>query len=432
MKRKAMIILAMVAVVIAAILVAGCTVPGTETSEPASPGGEETPAHPTTDSAKTIVEANNRFAFDLYGQLAGDKENSGENIFFSPFSISTALAITSEGARGQTADEIRAVFHLPEDNTVQREGFAEIIAGINRGASGYTLQTANALWAEQTYPFLPEYIATADRYYGAKTTNLDFINKPDESRITINRWVEEQTEDRIKDLLPPDSVNPATRMVITNAIYFKGTWVKQFDENKTAEEDFRTGSGEIVRIPMMQRTDDEAIFGYTETDTLQVLSMPYASDGGKNLSMLVILPEGDDLAAVEPSLDADALAALQQSLESQRVRVFFPKFTMETKYFLPKTLAEMGMPTAFTGGADFSGMDGIGGLFISNVIHQAFVEVNEEGTEAAAATAVVLMKGAAPGEEIPVFQADHPFIFLIQDDETGNILFMGRVVNPGN
>jgi serpin B len=304
-----------------------------------------------------------------------------------------------------------------------------MMAGINSGSSAYTLRTANALWAEQTYPFLPEYISTAERYYSADTTTLDFITKPEESRITINTWVEEQTEDKIKDLLPERSIDPLTRLVITNAIYFKGTWVKQFDEEKTTEETFRTGTGTTIRVPMMQRTDEDAVYGYAETDALQVLSMPYESDSGKELSMLVLLPKGDDLAAV--GLDAESLSDLQQNLSSRRVMVYFPKFTLETKYFLSRTLSVMGMPTAFTGAADFSGMDGTRNLFIDDVIHQAFVEVNEEGAEAAAATAVGMELISIRMEEpIPVFRADHPFIFLIQDDDTGNILFMGRVTNP--
>jgi len=401
--------------------------------------GNEEPASPVvtpgsssaTENAKAVVEANNLFCFDLYDQLSGDPGNAGKNIFFSPFSISAALAITGEGARGRTAEEIWSVFHFPKDSTVQREGYASIMAGINRGASAYVLKTVNALWAEQTYPFLPEYLFTAERYYDAKTTNLDFIGHPEESRVIINDWVEEQTEDRIQDLIPPGEVNPDTRLVITNAIYFKGTWVKQFDPEKTTDEDFRTGSGEVVQVPMMQRTDDEAIFGYAETGTFQALSMPYASDDEHTLSMIVILPKDNDLRAVESSLDADTLENLRQSIASRQVKVYFPRYTMETRYFLPGTLAEMGMPTAFSGGADFSGMDGIGDLFISNVIHQAFVEVNEEGTEAAAATAVVMeLTACMPTEPVPVFRADHPFVFFIQDDETGNILFMGRVANP--
>jgi len=430
MKYTAISVLALASLALLAILVAGCTGP----EQPGPPAGQETPVPPVvtppssvSGNEESVVAANNRFALDLYARLADEEDG---NIFFSPFSISSALAITYEGARGTTADEIRAVFHLPNDPAVIREEFAATMAGINNGSSAYTLRTANALWAEQTYPFLPAYISTAERYYSADTTNLDFITKPEQSRITINKWVEEQTEDKIKDLLPEGSIDPLTRLVITNAIYFKGTWVKQFDEEKTTEENFRTGTGTTIRVPMMQRTDKDAVYGYAETDALQVLSMPYETDSGKELSMLVILPRTDDLTAVE--LDAESLSDLQQNLTSRRVMVYFPKFTLETKYSLPPTLSAMGMPTAFTGAADFSGMDGTTDLFIDDVIHQAFVEVNEEGTEAAAATAVVMKLSSMPVEEpIPVFRADHPFIFLIRDDETGNILFMGRVMNPG-
>ena len=426
MKYTAIPVLALVSL---ALLIAGCTGP----EHPGPPAGQDTPVppvattpSPVSGSGESVVAANNRFALDLYARLADEEDG---NIFFSPFSISSALAITWEGARGNTADEIRAVFHFPDDPAVMREEFAATMAGINSGSSAYTLRTANALWAEQTYPFLPEYISTAGRYYSADTTNLDFITKPEESRVTINTWVEEQTGEKIKDILPEGSIDPLTRLVITNAIYFKGTWVKQFDEEKTTEETFRTGTGTIIRVPMMQRTDKDAVYGYAETDVLQVLSMPYESDSGKELSMLVLLPKGDDLTAV--GLDAESLSDLQQNLTSRRVMVYFPKFTLETKYSLPPTLSVMGMPTAFTGAADFSGMDGTRNLFIDDVIHQAFVEVNEEGTEAAAATAGIIKLSSMPVEEpVPVFRADHPFIFLIQDDETGNILFMGRVTNP--
>lgn len=431
MKYMPTAILVLASLTILVLLLAGCIGP----EQPGPPTGQRTPIPPVTttsapvsDSQQSGVDANNRFAIDLYTRLADQGDG---NIFFSPFSISSALAITYEGARGNTADEIRSVFHFPDNTTMMRNGFARTIAGINSGASTYTLRTANALWAEQTYPFLPEYISTADRYYSAQATNLNFISKPDESRITINRWVEEQTEDKIKDLLPAGSINPLTRLVITNAIYFKGTWVKQFDEKKTTEEDFHTGTGSTVRVPMMQRTDENATYGYAERGDLQVLQMPYESDSGKQLSMLVLLPKDTDLATVERSLNVTTIAELRQNLTSQRVMVYFPKFTMETKYSLPRTLSAMGMPIAFTGAADFSGMDGTRNLFIDDVIHQAFMDVNEEGTEAAAATAgVMTMSSMLVEEPVPVFRADHPFIFLIQDNETGNILFLGRMANP--
>lgn len=423
---------ALASLVILALLLAGCMGPG----KPGPSGTEETPTpqpSPGQQSASldTVVDANNAFAFDLYQELTGDPEYRESNIFFSPSSISTALAITYEGARGQTAEQIRSVFHFPDNQSVLRHGYTDLIAQINSESNAYMLRTANALWAEQTYPFLTDYINTAERNYNANTTNLDFVHHPEESRVTINRWVEDQTEDRIKDLIPPGEINPNTALVITNAIYFKGIWVKQFDPALTRDAEFLTGSGAKVQVPMMQRTDDAAVFRYTETGSFQVLEMPYESGDGTELSMLVMLPKDGSLDTFEKSLDAGTLQEIRKSLAYKIVRVYFPKFTMETKYFLPRTLSAMGMPTAFTAGADFSGMDGSRDLFITNVIHQAFVEVNEEGTEAAAATAVIMGKGAAPLEEkIPVFRADHPFILLIQDNETGNILFMGRVNNP--
>ena len=409
------------AFVIIALVLAGCT--GTDL--PAPPSTPATPA-PATGSMQDFAAANNRFAFDLYGQLAGDTGN----IFFSPFSLSSALAITYEGARGQTADEIRAVFHFPDNQARMRDGFSGMISAVNRGDAAYSLRTANALWAEQTYPFLPDYITTASAYYGAATTNLDFIDHPDESREMINAWVEEQTEDRIQDLLQEGDIDPLTRLVITNAIYFKGDWVWQFDKNETREADFRTAAGTTVRIPMMATTGEEARFRYAETADLQLLGMPYASGDGTNLSMVVLLPKGDDLATAERALDPAVLPALWDSTTVREVHVYFPKFRLETRYSLPETLGAMGMPTAFSRNADLSGMDGTRNLVISDVIHQAFVEVDEEGTEAAAATAVVIRLVSAPIDPVPVFRADHPFIFMIRDDETGIILFIGRIANP--
>ena len=422
------------------IIIAGCT--GTTPVPSGSPGNLattettmqpiETPAGTLKDTT-AVSEANNRFAFDLYTRLAKDQEYTSNNLFFSPFSISSALAITYEGAKGKTADEIRSVFYFPDNNTVLGGGFSALNTGINSGDSSYSLRTANALWAEKTYPFLTEYITTAERSYGAKITNLDFIGHPEDSRVTINSWVEDKTEDRIKDLIPAGVIDPMTRLVITNAIYFKGNWVKQFDKNKTADAEFRTAPGKVVMVPMMQRTDENAIYLYTENSNLQMLSMPYEHTTGKKLSMVVLLPKEDSLTKTETSLNAEALSALMQSAESRQVKVYFPKYTLKTKYDrLGSTLAAMGMPTAFSDNADFSGMDGTKSLHISDVIHQAFVDVNEEGTEAAAATAVVMKLAAAPAnpDPVPVFRADHPFIFIIQDDETGAILFMGRIVNP--
>lgn len=425
------------------VLTAGCT--GTAPLPPQSPEptappavtpSPVSPAATATGSAgdaRKVSGANNRFAFEMYSRLVQEDGSRGSNLFFSPYSVSSALAITYEGAKGKTADEIRSVFHFPENETARRGGFSAMNAGINTGDPRYSLRTANALWAEKTFPFLAEYTGTAGNSYGAKITNLDFIGSPEDSRKTINSWVEDKTENRIKDLLPAGVIDSVTRLVITNAIYFKGTWVKQFEKNQTADTEFRAAPGKTMMVPMMQRTDENAVFRYAETDDLQMLSMPYDHTTGKQLSMVILLPRDDSLAMTESLLNESMLSALQQSAESRQVKVYLPKFTVKTKYTeMGRTLAAMGMPTAFSSDADFSGMDGKRDLFISAVIHQAFVDVNEEGTEAAAATAVVMRLAAAPAnpEPVPVFRADHPFIFLIQDEETGAILFMGRMVNP--
>ena len=415
-----------IGILVLALIVAGLAVCGIVPLSTTSVSGESV-------ADDSVAAGNNRFAFDLYQQLANDPAHAGDNLFFSPYSISSALAITREGARGTTADEIESVLHLPTNETLRRAGFAGLDASLNRRSGNYTLRTANALWAEETYPFLPDYTGIAERWYGANVTNLDFVNDPEGSRETINRWVEEQTEDKIRDLLPADSIDDLTRLVITNAIYFKGTWVKQFDPAETTEEAFRIAQDETVQVQMMHRTDEDAIYGYTETGTLQVLRMPYAHGNGTELSMLVLLPKEDNLTAAEEVLDVGTLTGIRDSLTDRRVRVVFPKFTLETEYSLPQALAAMGMPTAFTDAANFSGMDGTDMLFISDVVHKAFVDVNEEGTEAAAATAVIIAGGGAVGPETaPIFRADHPFVFLIVEKDSGTILFMGRVVNPEN
>jgi serpin B len=407
------------------------------------PAGPEIPAPGINQSTapseaeQDVVDANNRFALDMYRKLAADPGSSGENLFFSPLSISSALALTWEGARGSTADEIRSVFHFPGDTGVLRQGYTDINARIAEGDNKYTLRLANALWAEKTYVLLPGYVDIARDYYAAPLSNVDFITAPDDSRVMINLWVEDRTGGKIEDLLPQGTIDESTRLVITNAVYFKGTWVKQFDPVVTYDAEFsvqagETGSPATIPVRMMQRTDQDAVFGYFETEQYQALRMPYASDGGMQLSMLVLLPKGIALDAVEQSLNPANLAHIRASLDERRVNVYFPKFRLETSSSLATVLAGMGMPTAFSDAADLSGIAGTDDLCISDIVHSAFVEVNEEGTEAAAATGVIIGVTSIGGEDpVPLFLADHPFLFLIIDDETGNILFIGRVVNPG-
>ncbi|OGN23652.1 MAG: hypothetical protein A3A13_01720 [Candidatus Yanofskybacteria bacterium RIFCSPLOWO2_01_FULL_43_22] len=391
------------------------------TPQPASIVVDDKGATPV--GINSVVSANNQFALDLYSQL----EKTDGNIFFSPYSISTALAMTYEGARGKTADEIQTIFHFPVDSNLRQSSFAAIHNQINNPNSKYKLNIANALWAQNDYKFLSEYINILQQYYAGKATNVDFKNSTEQARQTINKWVEEKTNNKITNLFPQGSLDSMTRLVLTNAIYFKGTWIKQFEKKQTRDDNFRVNSNNIVKISMMQRTDKDAKFHYTEADNLQILEIPYEGD---KLSMMILLPKNDNLSSLESSLSLEKINDWKSKLLEQRVDVFMPKFTFNTKYFMSETLAKMGMPTAFTDAADFSGMDGTKSLSIQNVIHQAFVDVNEEGTEAAAATGVSVGITSVMPQQTPVFRADHPFIFVIQDKDNGNILFFGRVSNP--
>jgi len=372
-----------------------------------------------TDSAVySVVEANNKFAFELYSQLNKD----GENVFFSPYSISTALAMTYEGARGKTAEEMQSVLHFPKDDVSRRSSFARIYNELNKKDKEYKLSTANALWGQKDFSFEKDFIDAVQNYYGGKLQNLDFKTDAENSRQTINKWVEGQTNDRIKDLIPQRILNPLTRLVLTNAIYFKGAWVMQFEKKDTKDEDFRT-NGKTIKVPMMSLAGEKARFNYSENDEIQIIELPYK---GGEISMIIILPK-NDLNSL--ALNNQKLNEYKSLFREQRVNVFLPKFKFETKSMLKPILTDMGMPTAFSDYADFTGMTLEEPLWIDEVIHQAFVEVNEEGTEAAAATAVVMQTSAMP-QPIPVFRADHPFIFIIQERATGNILFLGRVANP--
>jgi len=387
------------------------------------PGDERNP-----DFEMDRTDANNRFALDFYRTLRSSSMYSGSNIIFSPYSISSAFAITCEGARGKTKDEIRSVFAFPKNDTARRLGYAGVCDELNNANASYTLRTATALWAEKTHPFLPDYVRTAGQYYGANTTNLDLSGQPEESAAIINRWIEYQTENRIKNLVSTSDVSPAI-LVITNAIYFKGDWGTPFTKDATTPEVFQVSSGKSVTTPMMHRDSLDELLPYGETDTFQVLELPYQHGAGKKLSMIIILPKGENINVVEDHLDLQQIATIRGTLVPHRVIVSLPKFSLGTTYNLAGPLRDMGMPTAFGSGADFSGMDGTGGSYIGTAVHKVFVEVNEEGTVAAAATAVAVWEVST--RQTPVtFRAGHPFIFLIQDTESGNILFMGRVVDP--
>ena len=389
----------------------------------------------TQQGIQEVVNANNQFTFDLYSELNQDKES---NIFYSPYSISAALAMTYEGAKGQTADEMKSVFHFPNDN-ILRPNFAAIYNTINEGNNAYELKTGNALWVQHDYPFLEDYTNRVEKYYGGKIANLDFVKETEKSRQTINSFIEEQTNNKIQDLIPKGVLNAMTRLVLTNAIYFKGTWEWEFDKSDTREQNFKITSTNAVKTPMMYMKNEKAEFNYADLEKLQILELPYR---GEKISMLILLPkqgEDYDYETGEMVTSEYTLEDIELSLEKlneyknqmQQTKldaIYLPKFEFDSKYFMKETLSSLGMPTAFSGSADFSGMDGTRNLFIDKVIHQAFIKVDEKGTEAAAATAVVIgITSAGPRN---VFRADHPFIFIIQEKETGNILFLGRVIDP--
>ncbi|MBN1444503.1 MAG: serpin family protein [Candidatus Omnitrophica bacterium] len=405
----------MLSVFFALFLLAGCKPVKVETENRTDAAVEE---------SAVIAQAVNRFAFDLYAGYAGE---AGANIFFSPYSIYAAMAVAYEGAGGKTAEEMRKVFRFPESKDSMRRGYASLYGDINRQGKKYALNTANALWTQKDFKFADEYTAVAERYYGGKAENLDFVNAADEALKRINGWVEENTGGRIKNLIPSGMLDRLTRLVITNAVYFKGEWVRQFNARDTREEVFKVSEDKSEAVPMMRRTDEESLFNYGENSLLQILEMPYS---GGEISMLILLPKNGDMKSLEENLSPEKFNEWKSLMQNQRVNIFMPKFRFERKYFMAEDLSGMGMPSAFSPQADFSLMTGEKDLFISDVIHQAFVEVNEEGTEAAAATAVVMkLTAVMPEQPIPVFRADRPFIFVIQQ-AGGNILFIGRVSNP--
>jgi serpin B len=334
--------------------------------------------------------------------------------------------MTYAGARGDTEAQMADVLNFTLGQTRLHQAMKSLMDSlrVDPDEAGYELSVANALWGQKGYGFLEEFLKTTRRNYGAGLQEVDFAAAPQAARKIINAWVEEQTREKIKDLLLPPDITRETTLVLTNAIYFRGDWASEFDQNDTREASFAVPGGRSVQVPMMHQT---AEFGYLEGDGFQALEMPYA---GEELSMVVLLPrEVDGLSQLEEKLTQEDLTTRIGRLRRTKLRVWLPKFSVTTRFELQDVLKEMGMTDAFTlPPADFSGMTGRKDLFISKVIHKAFVDVAEEGTEAAAATAVVIERGiAAP---VPAFRADHPFLFLIRDRRTGSILFMGRIVDP--
>jgi len=374
----------------------------------------------TIEGIKGIIEGNNKFAFDLYFNLK-DKEG---NIFFSPFSISSAFLICYEGSRGNTKKEIEDAFGFPSKEEIRRPNFAEILNEINKKDKKYILNTANALWIQKDYKILNEYKEIVKKYYDSEIQNVDFIKEGEKSRRIINSWVEEKTNGKIKDLIPEGGVDVLTRAIITNAIYFKGKWLKKFDEKNTYEGDFYISENEKIKVFMMKM--EREIFNYYEDEKVQVLEIPY---DGNEISFFIFLPKSFDINSINDYLNYDKFKEIKEKMVKEEIDIHIPKFKIETKYFLNDVLYEIGIKDAFSDiKADFSGITGKKELFISKVLHKAYALVNEEGTEAAAATGIVMeITSVRPRK---VFKADHPFVFIIHENKYGNILFFGRIIKP--
>jgi len=390
-----------------------------------SASSAQTPPQADTDKA-SVVEGNNAFAVDLYGKL----RNQSGNLFFSPISVSTALAMTYAGARGETASEMATTLHFTLPPERLHPAVGALLSGLNAPHNSYQLRIANALWAQKGYPVLDSFLKLNKTDYGASLNRVDFFGAPEAARSTINQWVAQKTNDKIHNLIQPGVLRADTRLVLTDAIYFKSDWQTQFEKYETKDDDFYLNSRRHVTAPMMHRTGK---FSYMKGNGFRALEISYKDF---ETSMIVFLPGTyDGLPALESSLTAANLRQWMGQLQPvPKVILAMPRFTVTRDFGLQETLGTMGMPDAFDRAlANFSGIAGSRKLFLSEVIHKAFINVDEEGTEAAAATAVFGVLGAIFGgpEEPPIpFTVDHPFIFLIRDNRSGSILFMGRVTDP--
>lgn len=367
-----------------------------------------------------IATANNAFAFDLYSMV----KSENENVLFSPYSIFSAMAICYDGAENSTKKQMSNVFYYPLNKRVLEESSKEMIGTINSGNDAYELETTNALWVLKNYPLNEQYVSNTENYYGGMVTPVDFINEPETSTDIINNWVEEKTNEKIKELIPEGEIGPETRLIITNTVYFNGKWAKEFDPDMTRTRPFTLSNGGEKSVRTMYIVEK---FNYGEDQKAKILELPYKGD---NLSMYMVLPRENNVAEFEKNFTLKYYGELKENMSSgDYVDVSIPKYTFKTEAELKSPLIEMGVVDAFNQGtADFSGIASGGSLAISEIYHQAFVDVHEKGTEAAAATGI-------PVEEVGIlykweFKADHPFLFFIEDRRTGCILFMGKVESP--
>jgi serpin B len=377
--------------------------------------------------AEALRAGNAAFALDLYQVLRAEAERQGENIFFSPHSISIALGMTYAGARGNTEAQMADALHFTLEQEKLHPAFNQLDLALRsraepsgEDANGFRLSVVNSIWPQKDYPFLPDFLDVLGVHYGASLYLLDFISDPEGSRLVINDWVAGQTENRIQDLIPEGVISALTRLVLTNAVYFNAAWQTPFDEADTTEGAFTRLDGTEVTVPMMRQTAD---MDWASGSGWQAVALPYERE---ELGMALILP--DDFEAFESSLDLAALDAILDALSLHSVDITLPKFSFDSSFSLKDALISLGMTDAFDDRSDFSGMDGSLDLYIEAVLHKAFVDVNEAGTEAAAATAVVVNWRGLP--EPTAIVLDRPFLFLIWDGPTGAILFLGRVVDP--
>ena len=365
----------------------------------------------------SVVSGNTHFAFELYAALKADEGN----LFFSPYSISTALAMTYAGARHNTAEQMAQVLHFTLEPTSFHPTMGQLQQQINASQNGITLNVANSLWIEKEYSLLKDFLEIVKNNYSAELNSVEF-QQAEEAANVINVWVEEKTSGKIQDIVTPGQLKLAL-LVLVNAIYFKGNWASQFEQQNTRNEPFWITPDLQIEVPMMIQSN---IFNYMQNEMVEILELPYQDD---DISMVIFLPRTQNgLAELENRLSTEEYTDWLKQLHPQEIIMLLPKFKMEKQFELSQTLAAMGMPDAFSDAADFSGMDGSKMLVISDVVHKAFVEVNEEGTEAAAVTGVIaVLTSSSPPH---TFRADHPFLFLIRHQPSESILFLGRVVNP--
>ena len=401
------------------------------TKENADSGASPAHVRPRTSERSSFDEDNNDFALATYGQL---RQEPG-NIFLSPFSIRIALAMTLAGARGETAAQMREALRISSSDEMLHVAIAKTIQQLNdAGAGTYEMAVANSLWGQSGDPFQPEFLDLIARHYGGGMNLVDFRRGAETARRTINRWVEDKTKQRIQELIPSGGVNGFTRLVLANAVYFKGMWASPFDKEATHHAPFYVDGGGQVEASLMHQTKEVR---YLQAKGYQAVDIAYR---GGDLSMLVLLPDRQDgLRDLEDQLTERALRDFTAQMETRKAKLFLPRFKITWGTTdVSSQLTALGMPLAFRPlEADFSGMNGhepphVDSLFISAVFHKAFVEVNEKGTEAAAATAVAMTYGArsSPPPKIPLFRADHPFLFAIRDRRSGTIVFFGRISDP--